>query len=982
MDNIIDEIKEKVRIEDLVEESGIPLERRHGRYLRTTAPRGQGLHGLVIDTANNAYHFNGQDDSGDVFNWVMRHMHPGWDFRAALELLAKRAGLTVPTYGEKDMKARLAARANEDALNVAAKIFHRWLTKAPAALEYVHKRGWTDETLERALMGFSGSATAAELSEMRSELVANGVEPLSPAAVAIMGLHPKEGVEGVTAWCKEHGIEPDGKWLDYGSIAGMMSPKTPRLVYASQYMGRVIYLLGRNLAFSDDKKSLAGSDDPKSYNLNGLLVGGRKLYFNSLYGRKVDRVVLVEGPGDAETWAQWGVAAIAAAGTAWQDHEALLRDLGKDHESVYISPDADKEGWKVVRGKAGNYPLADVLGPLLRVVRLPAKDANDLLQRMTSHKLDAETQGIITEHRLGKAETIAEVAARDAAALKGNNERLKAMERAFEIMAKIERRTFGLMTSAFVRATGMGVVEINRAMKAARGEAEKAGEDGNHFERVPTMGGWFPENPEGTEGYLLEPVYDMKSEKAQLAFAHIDMKQPERREIGLAPYVDIKGMRYEPLQDDIIKFGTVMLPSDLGPEKQTSELLTSMELFIRRYFLLDNSLQYKTASQYALFTWLNDCFDALPYLRARGGPGSGKSELMLLVGRVCYRMMITSSLTSLAGFKGMAHLYKGTLMIDEADSVPKEHQDELRALLNGRAMKEQARIITMMESIKADGSHTYVPSATYVYGPTLLTMYGAFKDPATETRCITFDLFQKDVIELEEAGIEPGVVQQSMKDQALIMRNMLLRWRLKTWLPKLEVPEGVKISNKNVSPRMNQIMRPLKILAYLLKDKKMQEDLDMIAEANYEDEMNRRAGSFEALLLRVVVAIDEDQQYAKYIKTGKLRMHGVVRYVLYKDLAYVANAIIDAENMNEKAPEKKKDDSVKANTIGTVCRDAFRLPVERTKEGWAVVLEKRRIEIGKLRYGLHDADLLTEKEAPQQLAMMDEPAGGEPDEEK
>ena len=60
-------------------------------------------------------------------------------------------------------------------------------------------------------------------------------------------------------------------------------------------------------------------------------------------------------------------------------------------------------------------------------------------------------------------------------------------------------------------------------------------------------------------------------------------------------------------------------------------------------------------------------------------------------------------------------------------------------------MKEQARIVTMMDVLKADGTHTFRPTTTFVFGPTLLTMYGAFKDPATESRCLSFDLYKRHV---------------------------------------------------------------------------------------------------------------------------------------------------------------------------------------------------------------------------------------------
>jgi hypothetical protein len=162
-----------------------------------------------------------------------------------------------------------------------------------------------------------------------------------------------------------------------------------------------------------------------------------------------------------------------------------------------------------------------------------------------------------------------------------------------------------------------------------------------------------------------------------------------------------------------------------------------------------------------------------------------------------------------------------------------------------------------------------------------------------------------------------------------------------------------KLMDPLVSPRVNQIMRPLKVLAILEKDQDLLKDLFLLGQANYKDELNRRAGSFEAIMFRAVVAVDEEDKYDKYIHTGGLGTYGVVRYITYKDLAIVANEKIDEENLNE-GDEKKKDDSVKPKTVGNICRDAFRLPTYRTGNGWVVILDKIKIDVGKIRFGMKE----------------------------
>lgn len=974
MDNIIETIKEKVRIEDLVEESGISLERRHGRYLRPDGKRGQGLHSLVLDTYNNAYHFNGQDDHGDVFNWVMNHMHKGYDFKAALEFLAKRAGVTVPIYAEKDMQTRLAVRAQEDAFQVAARVFHRWLRKSEAAQAYARGRGWTDETIDKAVMGFSGSATAAELEEITGEFHIYGVDPLSAAAVAITGYRPANGVDGVTEWCHDRGIEPDGNWINYGMIPGMMSKKTPRLVYASQYMGRTVYLFGRNLQFTDEK-TLGGSDEPKSYNLNGALIGGRRLYFNSVYGPRVERLMLVEGPGDAETWAQWGVAAIASAGTAWQDHEMFLRDLPKNHETVFIGADGDAAGQKVVKGKNGTYPLADTLGPMLRVVQLPAKDANELLQKLVERKRVHEYQVQLVEERLGRAYTIAEVAARDAAGRKGKAEKLKAMDRALEIMAMIEKRKFGQMTLDFVRATGLGVADLNRALKEFRGEKGKDDDENKHLPLQETMGGWYPSSDDGEKGFLLEMLYDHKTRKGSFAY---------RDEVGnilTAPHVDINGVRYIPQLDEIIcsPEPTVVLPSGLGPLMKTRELAFRIELFLRKYFLLDNAIEYKIAAFYALFTWVYDCFDALAYLRLRGPSGTGKSELALRVGLVSYRLIMSSGIGSVASVKSFCHVYRGALWIDECDKFANDENDDRLVMLNVGAMKRQGKVANMVEVFNpVTQTRSFKPTSSSVFGPKILTMYKSFKDEATENRCITIDLRKKTMKELEDAHISSDEIPQEMFTEAEEIRNACIHWRLWRWEKHITAkPENKqKLKDFRVSPRINQVMKPIKIIAQ--DDPEMLRDIDFFMQASYAEQMEKKSQSLVARVADAIVAAAEDPKWSKFVQTGDVGEFGTVKYIYYKYLAQISNTIMDEMNLLEDATDEdaKKNRGIKPNTIGTICRDDLQFPCRRRGPGFAVVLLPERIEIMKVAWGLDQKR--AEDATPKAANQLDLMTGGVP----
>ena len=989
---IIDEIKERVDIVDLVNETAAVKLRRSGKNWTGFCPFHPNSHtgALVVFPDSGTWHcFGACNEGGTVIDWILK-LNPGWDVKEAIKELAKKAGIQQLKMDEPELKQRLAARIQEDAFKVAAGVFAKWLREDAEALAYVHDRGITDETIGASGLGFSGRSTAAQVKEMRKNFAMYGIDPESPQGVVVLGFKGD-----VAAWAKKHAL--DGKSFKEKSIHGLMD--NPGLIYAHKVEGRIKYMSRRQLPGHDRIRQEDGQEvEWKSFNPYSTLAGDKVPYFNHMHRRVEEWIVIVEGQMDAITLGQWGIAAMAMCGSAWKNLAGVIKMLQERYGAIYFATDADTPGEMIITGKDGEFPLSSHFGPMLWVARWPkfewsrpnkgisaahaadmadggskpplrktGKDANDLAQYFQDNGIEEKVQKESVQAVFNQAVPIVLEVAKFAGRQE-SSKRQKILDVVIPLIARMPRNAQNDMRLKLAKALfpedlfpefkGAPIRQFNKLVGDEL--KEQRDEDGKPAEIEETMGGWYPVNDEGTEGYLLDILFDKRMMKAKFAYAHIFLDGKEEREISTANFLDVNGKRLVPMVDDNIRYGTVLLPSDLGPLKDTRELLGKIEFFLKRYFLLDNPLHYKFGALYSIFTWVYDAFDQLLYLRARGGPGTGKSELMLRLGLVCYRMMITSGVSSLAGFKGLANVYKGTLFIDEVDNLLKEDHGEMRALLNVRAMKKQARVITMMEVLRADGTHGFSPATTFVYGPTLMTMYGAFKDPGTESRCMTFDLAEKEAIELMNAGIEPGYIPPELEIEATLLRNQLLHWRLKHWLPSIELTQDdrkkYKLMDPLVSSRINQIMRPLKVLAIYQKDKDLLDDLMKLGQANYEDEITRRAGSFEAIIFRALQAADEREEYAKYVYTGKLGILGEVRYILYKDLAVIANEIIDAENISDSVEKSDKDKGVKSNTVGTICRDAFRMPVGRTGNGWAVVLDKAKIEIGKLRFGIKGTD--------------------------
>lgn len=155
--SIAQEIKDRLDIVDVISDY-LPL-KRSGRNLSGFCP-------FHTNTRTPAFYvsperqtwkcFGACAEGGDVFAFVMKR--EGLDFREALELLARRAGVEIPVYNPKLPQDAAVEDRLGDLLESAADYFHHLLLYAPEAEEarqYVRSRGLYKRTVEQFKLGFS-----------------------------------------------------------------------------------------------------------------------------------------------------------------------------------------------------------------------------------------------------------------------------------------------------------------------------------------------------------------------------------------------------------------------------------------------------------------------------------------------------------------------------------------------------------------------------------------------------------------------------------------------------------------------------------------------------------------------------------------------------------------------------------------------------------------------------------------------------------
>lgn len=900
-ENIVELVKAKCKIEDVIE-AEYPFDKKRGRWWSTSRHDS-----LVVDVYNQCYYWNSKGEKGDVISWVMNRQ--GCDFKTAIEILCRRAGLPAPNWRREDTATRLAARARGDAFTVAAEVMHGWLMADADALAYAREgRGWETSTLEGGVIGWSGNAERRQdlVNEMQRSLLAANVDVEGAAAVALTGFRGD-----VAGWARRAGVTVPADWVARGWIPGLIG--MDMLVYPHIRFGRATYLSGR------------GVHEKRHYNLPAALAGERQVYMNFEWSPMEERCVIVEGQADALTLGQWGIPAIALAGVAVGND---FVDLVKRHQYIYVGMDADKAG------RIAGEKVSRELGPMVRVMVWSAdgqhnryrsgggeerevKDANDYLRAMTTAGLSGEDQKERVNRLLLNCLTYAEAVCMQAGEIEGP-ERDKAVREALGVVSRMDDITRAQYRSKLARSLGLQQREYDQILKVVMSNGKKAADDPN--EVVEIVGGYIQE-------HLIEMLYDPDQIATKLAVRYPDGN------VETVERLDIDGVRYVPMAaTPLITRGVVLFPSELRTCRPTRELVGIIQAFVHRYLDVDPFYE-RLASYYVLFTWVYDSFTMVPYLRALGDYGTGKTRFIETIGYLCYRPILTAGATSTSSIFRLLDTYRGTLILDEADFGKSDETADVIKILN-IGNRKGGNVLRAMDV----GGGNFQPVPYTVFGPKVIATRKKFGDQATESRCLT---------KLTGGGVPrediPIVEPKEFWSQALEIRNLLLAYRLKHWVPEIEVDYNV--ADRAIEPRLNQVTLALKAI---IDDEELKGEIDEFIRRYNQQLIVERSMTPEAKVLEAIVAISKEQP----------GLDGNVD-LSFKHIRDKANEIINAENADD--DEEEEDGKGKGSGpsrkltskgVGRYIREKLQLETERKRDGYYLVWNHERIAALKRRYGI------------------------------
>lgn len=371
--------------------------------------------------------------------------------------------------------------------------------------------------------------------------------------------------------------------------------------------------------------------------------------------------------------------------------------------------------------------------------------------------------------------------------------------------------------------------------------------------------------------------------------------------------------RYVPYSanNNLIANDVVLLPSGIEDYGSERDLLSEIHSYIHRY--VDISADFEqVAGYYVLFSWLYDAFNELPYLRARGDYGSGKTRFLLTVGSICYKPIFASGASTVSPLFRILDSFRGTLIIDEGDFRWSDERAELTKILNNG----NARGFPVLRSETVGNSREFNPRAYAVYGPKLVASRGVFEDKALESRFLT-----------EEMGVQklrtdvPINLPAQQRDEAQSLRNKLLLFRFRNRNKARILPE---LADINLEPRLNQIFVPL---LSTIENEEDRETLRQMAKA-YNRELTLERG---------------------------MAIEGQVVAVIH-DLASNGESRLSIKEIMEAFVARHADDydrKITPKWIGSVVRHRLHLKTYKTNGVYVIAPEEHpKLELLYAKYGL------------------------------
>jgi DNA primase len=339
----VEEIKSRLSIEDVISEY-VPL-KRAGRNWRGLSPfSSEKTPSFMVSPEKQIWHDFSSGKGGNMFSFVMEV--EGLDFKQALELLARKAGIDIEQYRSAPRSGGPDKERLYQLLELSAKFYQVQFSKHKTTLNYIFKeRGFSKDTALEWRLGYSPNNGSALIDYAKGK-------GFSEAEVKQAGLSAQSYKGGIQDMFRGRLMvplqDPQGRVIGFTARELDNDPNAPKYINTPQ---TVLY--------------------DKSRHIYGLHLAKESI-------RKSKFVVMVEGNLDVIASHQAGVRqVVATAGTALT--EPQLKALSRFTGDIRLAFDADKAG---LAATERSIPIAGRVKVSLGIIDIPSgKDPDELIRQ-------------------------------------------------------------------------------------------------------------------------------------------------------------------------------------------------------------------------------------------------------------------------------------------------------------------------------------------------------------------------------------------------------------------------------------------------------------------------------------------------------------------------------------------------------------------------------------------------------------------------
>ena len=353
-ERFINELKSRLLVSDVVGEY-VRLT-RHGREWKGLSPfSSEKTPSFTVNDQKQFWHCFSSGEHGDIISFLTKTQN--MTFWEAAEVLAKRAGIEMPSQKRQDPAQAQRAKTTLDALQAASEYFQSQLLlqQNKRALDYLRQRGISQATIKKFGLGFAPTPTSTS----------SGENSLRAA------LHKKNFSDEIL--------------LDAGLI---IKPDEPNKKPYDRFRGRITFPIdnrkGEVIAFG--ARALDSSASAKYLNSpeTALFHKGSNFYAISKAAKPSydkGQLIIVEGYMDVIALHQAGCEnVVASLGTALTEQQVELAWRFADEPVVCL--DGDEAGQRAARRAIERALKILRAGKSLRFAYMPkGKDPDDLIKQ-------------------------------------------------------------------------------------------------------------------------------------------------------------------------------------------------------------------------------------------------------------------------------------------------------------------------------------------------------------------------------------------------------------------------------------------------------------------------------------------------------------------------------------------------------------------------------------------------------------------------